>query len=230
MELSNNRTINISQQFSSEEGNRSSVYCQFRRDLYHNLDFDAKVTLIVVFSVTGIFGVLFNMIVVFAIHKTNQLAVQSIKLFRILSILDALNSIFNFFHLKVMLVTSYQIACDYYYVLNFVLHFGIYNSTFMVAMVAFDRFLHVSYLQEYSHVFTVIRFKLSIAITLLLTFYQSCATAFSTMFNGPGVAGKYTVHLNVFIFSSVIFFHTASLVKLKRHNRVVANISHIQRF
>ena len=230
MKISNNlTTTNINRQFSPEVHNHSSVYCQLQRDIYNNLDLNAKVTLTILFSVTGILGSFLNIVVVFAIHKTNQLAVQSIRLFRILSILDTFNSVVNFFHLKVLLVPSYLTSCAYIYVLSFILYFGLYNSLLMVFVVALDRFLHVSYLQEYSRVFTAIRFKLSIAIALLLALYQSCATAISSIFIGPGVAGKFTFHLNIFGFFSIIFFYAASLVKLRRHSQAHASVSNTQR-
>ena len=73
------------------------------------------------------------MVVVFVIHKTSQLSMQSIKLFRVLSIIDTLNSTVILLHLKVMLYP--QASCMYYYVLNFLLFFGIYNTMCIVAVV-----------------------------------------------------------------------------------------------
>ena len=235
MNILRNQTTNLSLQFSPEEYiNISSspstvwVYCEYRRRIYEKLDSNAKLILITLFSITGVFGVFSNIVVVFAIHKTNQLTIQSIKLFRVLSILDTFNSMSNFFHLK-SIVQPFNTSCNYLCAMHFVLYFGIYNSTFMVAVVALDRFLHIFYLQNYNSVFTVPRFRFAITITLLMSVYQSCATVVSIISNRPGGSGKYTFHLNVLCFVSVIFFYTASLVKLKTHSQVSLNISNTQR-
>ena len=228
MAILNNQSTDTNWQISLAPDNHTLSYCQYKHQLYENLDSNAKLVLIILFFITGVLGVFSNIVVVFAIHKTNQLTIQSIKLFYFLSIFDAFNSLSNFFHLKVMLF-PYQTSCIYIYALNLALHLFLYNSMFMVGVVALDRFLHITYLQNYSSVFTAKRFKLSIAITLLIVTYQASATMISGLINGHGFAGRYTIYLNTVGFVFVIFLYTASLVKLRTHIRTVANISNTQR-
>ena len=226
MNVSYNHSINW--RISSIPDIHTLPYCQYKRQLYENLDSNGKLVLIILFFITSVLGVFSNIVVVFAIHKTNQLTIQSIKLFLVLSILDTFNSMSIFFLLRVMF-NPLTASCSYFYFLIFVLHFGTYNSTFMIAVVALDRFLHIFYMQSYSSVFTAKRFKFAISITLLLVMYQASATLISAVINGPGVAGTYTIYLNVLFLLFIIVFYSMSLVKLRTHSRTVANISNTQR-
>ena len=235
MNVSSNRTIDMGIHVSPENHVNSSSssqvvwnYCRYRQRIYGNLVANYQLSLVTLFSVTGVFGLFSNIIVVIAIHKTNQLAIQSIKLFRVLSLLDTFNSLSNLFHIK-SIVQPFNTSCYYFYVTHFFLYFGIYNSVFMIAVVALDRFLHIFCMQNYNSVFTATRFKLSIGITLLMALYQASATVSSIIINGPGGSGKYTFHLNVLGFVSTIFFYAASLLKLKTHSQVSLNITNTQR-
>ena len=208
--------------------NSPITLCHYQRNLHDNPQPYLKLVLVVLFSVSGVFGLFSNIVVVFAIHKTNQLAIQPIKLFRVLSFISIFNSLTTLFRIKGLL-HPYQSSCLYYHILNFAFFIGVYNSFFIIVVVALDRFLHITYLQNYSSVFTATRFKLSIAATLLLALYQGSATVISLMINGPDAGAKYTFHLNVVIAASIIFFYTASLVLLRRRNRFIANVSFTQR-
>ena len=218
-------------QWSPPEAHRVNpltTLCHHRRNLHGNLQSNVQFLMIVLFSVSGGFGIFSNMVVVFAIHKTKQMTIQSIKLFHVLSLISIFNSMTNLFRIKGVLF-PYQSSCLYYYAIIFTFFLGVYSSFFMIVVVGLDRYLHITYLQNYSSVFTAKRFKLAITITLLMALYQASATVFSAAMNGPGLAGKYTIPLNALIAVSIIFFYTASLVHLRRRNRFVANTSFAQR-
>ena len=226
MTMPSNQTIASNHSFSQQNND----YCTVIRDMYGSVETNTKIALVTVFSLTGFMGVLFNVVLVIAIHKTNQLAVQSIRLFRLLSILDTFNSIINFFHLRIMLLAN-KSSCFLYYALNYLVFFAMYNSFAMVVVVAIDRLMHVRYLQNYSRVFTSLRFKLTIGVFMILALYQSCATTYSNIAEGPRKGGKYTIQLNVIFFFAIIFFYTSSLVILKKHSQssVVTNLSNSTR-
>lgn len=139
------------------------------------------------------------------------------------------SSLSNFFHLKIMVLPR-QTSCINYHVFNFISQFGIYSSTSMIAVVALDRFLHIFCMQNYNSVYTATRFKLSLAIALLLNLYQASAIVINCIINGPAVAGKYTISVSVLCFIFIISLYMGSLVRPKWHNmQVVRNITKTQR-
>ena len=204
---------NISLDFEST----TTVYCQHRRKIYQNLDTNARIVLTSCFSVIGVIGVLVNLLVIFIIHRTKQLDVQSVQLFRNFSILDAFTSIINFVHLKAILDPN-QAGCEVYYVLSFLLHWAIYSSSFMVLITGLDRYIHIKYLKDYKIIFTPLRFKVVLVLYFICIIYQSSITAFMLISKGPVTAGPYTMPLNVFGLIGIIYFYSKSIFILKKHS------------
>ena len=222
-------SLNYSNNISSLV-NQQSVYCQFRRTIYQNLEPNTKTTLGVAFTVVGIIGVLINTLVVIVIHRTKQLNIQSIELFRNFNIIDIFISMTNFLHLIAILdLHHHETKCKVYYILTFLLHLAIYSSSFMVFFTGLDRYIHIKYLKDYNSVFTRLRFKLVGLLFLVYVLYQSIATTISLVTLGPRSAAKYTLELNVLIFVGIIFFYSRSLFILKRHLKATREISSMKR-
>ena len=223
-------SLNFSNSISSGAIQNSSVYCQYRRTIYQNLKPNAKITLRFVFTAVGIIGVLINALVVVVIHRTKQLNVQSIILFRNFSILDIFTSLTNFVHLKAILDEQHhKTKCEVYYVLTFILHWAIYSSSFMVFITGLDRYIHIKYLTDYDIIFTRNRFKVVGLVYLTSVLYQATATTVALMSKGPKTAGEYTVILNVLVFLGIIFFYSRSIFMLKKHMKATRRISSMKR-
>ena len=210
--------------------NQQSVYCQFRKTIYQNLESNAKTTLGVAFTVVGIIGVLINILVVIVVHRTKQLNVQSIQLFRNLSIFDIFTSLTNFVHLITILGTpDDQTKCGIHYALAFLLHWAIYSSSFMVFITGLDRYIHIKYLKEYNAIFTQNRFKVILITYFICVLYQSSATTVSLISLGPRTAGKYTLPMNAVVLFGIIFFYSRSIIMLKRHLKATQEISSMKK-
>ena len=219
--ISFDSTANITKNFQSTN---TTVYCQHRRKIYQNLDENARIILASCLALIGIIGVLVNFLVVFVIHLTKQVNVQSIQLFRIFSILDAFTSIINFVHLKHILDPN-QTGCEGYYLLSFLRHWAIYSSSFMVPITGLDRYIHIKYLKDYKMIFTSLRFKVVLVLYFICIIYQSSITSFILVSKGPMTAGPYTMPLSAFGLVGIIYFYTKSIIILKKHTVNTVSIS-----
>lgn len=212
--------LSISFTFNSNHSeitdNITYAFCQSRRTIYRNLDPKARITLAVMFASAGIISILCNSIVVYSIHTTRQLHVQSITLLRNFSLLDIMASSVNFVHLKAIL-DPYHIECRFYYTLNFLRVWAIYSSSFMVPVTGLDRFIHVHYTVDYMRVFTPLRKNLVLALYFVCVLYLSTVSTVTMVTNGPYTALKYTMPLNVIFFLVIIFFYLKSMFVLKKH-------------
>ena len=202
----------------------NTLFCQHRRNIYQNLNVYTRNILVSSFAVIGFIGVLVNLLVVFVIHRTKQLNVQSIQLFHIFSILDAFTSSINFVHLKAFF-DPYQTRCEVYYVLSFLLHWGIYSSSFMVLITGLDRYIHVKYLIDYKVIFTSLRFKMVLVLYFVCVIYQSSITAFMVILKGPKTAGPYTMPLSVLGLIGITYLYSKSIIILKKHSKDSIDIS-----
>ena len=190
--------------------------CQDIREIYQNLDQDAKIILAVLFATSGFIGVLCNSLVVFCIHKTKQLDVQSIRLFHNFSIIDTLNSIVNFVHLKIIL-NPYQTDCRFYYGQRAFIQWTIFSSSFMVPITAIDRYIHVKYKNNYSSIFTPFRFKIIHVIYFICAVYQTSISIVIIVLKGLYADLIYILPLNVIGFVVVVSFNIMSIYILKKY-------------
>ena len=193
-----------------------SLYCHDMRKVYENLDSKAKIILTVIFASLAVLGVLINSLVVFCIHRTKQLDVQSIRLFHNSSIITILNSMTNFVHLKAIL-DPYETGCIFHYSLTCMLKFAIYSSRFMVPITAIDRFIHIKYHNNYSSIFTPLRFKMIHVVYFICTVYQSSIATVLVALKVDLTSLKFTLPLNVVTALGSIFLYLKSIHLLQRH-------------
>ena len=204
--LSENNRVN----YSANQG------CQDIRKIYENLDQEAKIILTGFFATLGILGILCNSFVVFCIHKTKQLEIQSIKLFRNFSIIDTFNSIVNFLHLKIILDPQ-ETECMLHYSQRALILWTIYSSVFMVPITAIDRYIHIKYHNNYSSIFSPFRFKIVHVLYFIFVFYQVSISMVITVWKGLYKDLIYTMPLNAIVFIVVVSFYLKSIYLLKLH-------------
>ena len=190
--------------------------CQDIREIYENLDQEAKIILTGFFATWGALGILCNSLVVLCIHKTKQLQIQSIKLIRNFSIIDTFNSIVNFLHLKIIL-DPHETECMFYYSLRALILWSIYSSVFMVAITAFDRYIHIKYNNNYSSIFSPFRFKIVHVVYFICAFYQVSISMVITVWKGLYKDLIYTMPSNAIVFIVVVSFYLKSIYLLKKH-------------
>ena len=194
----------------------NNAYCQHRRSIYQNLDPKARIILSVLFAPSGIIGILCNSLVVYCIHKTRQLNLQSMNLLRNFSALDITTSSVNFVFLKVIL-DPYAAECRFYYAFCFLRTWAIYSSFYMVPVTGFDRYIHIQYSADYGRVFTPLRKNAVLVLYLACVLYLSITSTVTRILNGPHTSFKYTMPLNVFIFLATNIFYLRSMLTLKTH-------------
>ena len=165
---------------SVHQSNITNIFCQDLKEMYGNIDSKSKIFLTTILSLLGILGVLCNSLVVFCIHKTKQVDIQSIKLYRNFSIIDTFNSIINFVHLKAIIFDPYQTDCMEFYLLRFFLHWAIFSSSYMVPVTGLDRYIHIKYLNNYAIVFNTFEVHNCLCFIFYLRSYpSSCIGCFN---------------------------------------------------
>ena len=204
-------------------------YCHDLQKIYRNLDPNAMTSLAAIFFSLGLLGVLMNSFVVFCIHKTKQLDVQSIQLFRNFSIIDIFNSIINFIHLKAIFSDPRQTGCTFNYVLACMLKFSIHSSRMMVPITAIDRYIHIKHHAEYALIFTPLRFKFIHVLYFICTLYQSSITTVIVLVNGTYPSLKYTIPLSCAVVLLTVFLYLKSINLLKQHVNTTTNLTSSKR-
>ena len=190
--------------------NETNQFCQHRGTIYQNLNGPVRNALITVFACTGIFGFFINLLVVYLIHKTQQLEIQSIRLIRNLNSIDCVNSLINSLHL-IAIGDPYHTRCEFFYTMAFLRNWIIYNSTFTVVVVAIDRFIHVKYLNDYGRVLTSFRFNILLVLYIFCVLLQSCLHSFVNVLKGPFNAAFYVMPLNYSIFTVTVVIYVWSI-------------------
>ena len=196
---------------------QENVFCQDLRGVYGNIDSKGKIALTIIFSSLGIIGFLSNSLVVICIHKTKQLDVQSIKLYRNFSVIDAFNSFVNFVHLKIIL-DPYQTECVYHYILRSMLHWTLFSSSFMIPVTAIDRYIHIKHHNNYATVFSPLRFKIALVLYFICSIIQSIVATVVVSLKGFYADLKYTMPLNFIFFVAIVFLHLRSIHLLKKYS------------
>lgn len=187
---------------SVHQSNITNIFCQDLKEMYGNIDSKSKIFLTTILSLLGILGVLCNSLVVFCIHKTKQVDIQSIKLYRNFSIIDTFNSIVNFVHLKAIIFDPYQTECMEFYLLRFFLHWAIFSSSYMVPVTGLDRYIHIKYLNNYTIVFTPLKFIIVFVLYFICALTQAVASVVLIVFKGAYADLKYTKYApELFLFS-----------------------------
>ena len=200
---------------SVHQSNITNIFCQDLKEIYGNIDSKSKIFLTTILSLLGILGVLCNSLVVFCIHKTKQVDIQSIKLYRNFSIIDTFNSIINFVHLKAIIFDPYQTDCMEFYLLRFFLHWAIFSSSYMVPVTGLDRYIHIKYLNNYAIVFTPLKFITVFVLYFICALTQAVASVVLIVFKGAYADLKYTMPLNFSCFLLIVFLQLKSIYLLK---------------
>ena len=133
------------------------------------------------------FGVLCHALIVLSIHRIRQLGSQSIKLFRNINIIEMFPFEACFRNIQYrMYVLLLRHVCAF---------FGaVYSSSFMVPLLCLDRYIHVKYTNEYSSIFTPIRFNVLFILSLAGSLCHSYVSTAAVMMGGALKAIRYTLY------------------------------------
>ena len=180
-----------------------------------------------IFLTVAVFGIVINSFLVLLIRKRRRFNKnQSIRLIMYLSLVDIYSCVFlNVAYICFLWHNRGTMPCSVIVGLYGVSRFAMYSTAYMAVMTGLDRFLHVTYLNEYSNIYTKLRFKLSLVAYFLVVIAVTTITTVTNARNGLGSAGKFTVPVNVRAVVVNIFMYLVSVRIMRQHKKANIKLS-----
>ena len=189
------------------------------------LDNEQKVIFTILFLMCLSVGCIVNLIVAFAIRKTGQWENQSTFLIMVLSINEAIASLFNNTVYIIFLWCFQQLDFKVGLMLKTTSHLFSYTSSMLVCAIGFDRFIRVIYISRYRTVFTASKYRFFLAVTFGLAAIQTALNLIGPLYYGEGYGGILTAPINslMVVLTLVIYFICICLLKsYSRENRAIS--------
>ena len=175
------------------------------------------------FLTVAVLGIAINSFLVVLIRKRRRLNKnRSFRLIMYLSLVDIYSCVFLNVAYICYLWLIRSTPCPMIVFLYSVSRFGMYSTSYMAVMTGLDRFLHVTYMNEYSNVYTARRFQLSLVAYFVLVLAVTLVTTIANTRNGLGSAGKFTLPVNILAVVVNIFLYLVSVHTIRKHKK--ANI------
>ena len=196
-----------------------AVVCSRTYSTVESLDWQWRLTFILVNEIIALVGLVTNVSAAWTIVKTRQIRNQSIKLVFYLSISNVVFAVVGQTSLAALFYYAQEIDCLTMRILIFVLEIFTYSSTYLTAMLGFDRFMRIHFQTTYSGVYTRTRFRISLAVLYFLIFLQA----------GLGAVGRFletsaliiTLPINIVVFGVVAVLYGKSIQILRIHEKNV---------
>ena len=171
---------------------------------------NSAVVLIQIYSVLiGVLNIAGNAVLIWGLKRTRQTKTMSFQFIVIMSVSDLTTGILSPVFLILLSLGRYQNYCWMKLVFQAVLGTCNYFSAFMIILVAFDRYLHMKYLDRYSTKFTKRRGYSTVA----LSFFS--ASLLSAVFLFPYSPLTYSIMKEV-CFSLTLLFPLVIVVLYRK--------------
>ena len=168
---------------------------------------------------SAIAGLITNSVVIYLIFETGQLRKKSIRLQGYLHMIDIFSSMVALMR-GTLLVFADGVTCEMLRWAYFMVLLSIYASSYMFCLVSINRYLQITYLNEYEDKFNRTRLHICLIWYSVCVGVQATVGSVLNWAHYIGYASKYTTPFNVpeVVFS--LFVYTLSAVKLKQYKSV----------
>jgi len=167
-------------------------------------------------------GIITNVSAAWIITKTRQNRNQSIKLVFYLSVSNVIFAVVGQTSLTALLYFAHDVDCVTMRILIFVMEIFTYSSTYLTAMLGFDRFMRINFQNSYSLVYTRNRFRISLVILYLIIFLQAGLGATGRFLNTSAMV--ITLPINIAVFGVVAILYARSIHVLRIHEKNLKSI------
>ena len=205
----------------------SATHCLSVLDDIKDAPKNVRHTLVAVFSCLGLVSLFLNVTVIWAIVKTRVWRQQSTKLIFIASVIDVASCFLCNTSVSIYISLSEQIPCHVKFAMMVCVIFLVFALFFTIGVIAFDRLMHVIFLNDYAVKFTAKRFRLTLGGALLLVLLQTYLWGSGVRSTSKGQGASRTAPINTLYYIAIIVCYLISLVKLHRISR--ENISNEMR-
>ena len=183
------------------------------------------VTLIQVYNVLiGVVNIIGNGILIWALRRTGQTKTISLKFIIIMSFSDLGISIISIFFMSLMTLEQYVKHCWLKLVIQAVLNTFNCFSGLMVLLIATDRYLHMTFLERYSIIFTKRRGYLMVGVSFFLA--AICNTALILPYSRPTYSIIKQVYFSFLLFFPlliIILYYKAMRAMRRKANQISRN-------
>ncbi|XP_057290019.1 G-protein coupled receptor 176-like [Hydractinia symbiolongicarpus] len=167
-----------------------------------------------------ILNLIFNSAVIYGLIATKQLKNYSLKLILYLSINDCCLALITQTLFTVMLAKFEDKShCDFETIVQFFAIFFTHISAYIIALIGFDRYIHMRYLNRYAQVMTKTRVMIMQAAVVLLSLTQAMVYVLGTQLNFLSKAKRITVGIDAVIAISVFTLYIMTVRVVRKHSK-----------
>ena len=139
------------------------------------------------------------------------------------TIMDLLENLTTFYKLPIIAISE-RLPCQYLIAERFISPFTIYGTRYIICVIAIDRFMRIKFHQDYQQKFTTFWYNFTLSVYLAFVLYQSAVAFFFFINNDSKSIPKYSVPLNIIVFSLFIGLYIKSFIILKQHTTFSRNV------
>ncbi|XP_057290290.1 uncharacterized protein LOC130612979 [Hydractinia symbiolongicarpus] len=167
-----------------------------------------------------ILNLIFNSAVIYGLIATKQVKNYSLKLILYLSINDCCLALITQTLFTVMLVKFEDKShCDFETIVQFFAIFFTHISAYIIALIGFDRYIHMRYLNRYAQVITNTRVMIMLTAVVLLSLTQATVYVLGTQLNFLSKAKRIIVGIDAVIAISVFTAYIMTVRVVKGHSK-----------
>ena len=198
--------------------------CRKIQQMYIDLDDTCVIVFFCLLMVTGLLGIATNAFLVYLVMETKQFKNQSIRLLTYLSFVDILSSCISCV-LCLQILYASSISCDFTNTISILNNLSKLSSGYFAALTGLDRYLRVTYLNDYERVFTPTKFRIAIFVYVITVLLLTLITTYFHFVNSKEDVIKIIGPINFLSYSIVIGLYILSIRKLKGHAKDNVRIS-----
>ena len=132
-------------------------------------------------SATAVLNILTNGALMYGLKKTGQLRLKSCQLIFLMSLSDLFASLIGQTLGAIVLTQDDQSSCTFKLITQFISTSCLQFSAAMITLIAYDRYIHMKYLTQYSSIMSTKRLKSLLALCAIATVCMSMGQVISCL-------------------------------------------------
>ena len=200
--------------------NRTLVHCYSTVVEFSFLDWRQMVVLTITNSIAMAGNITANMLIIYILIKTKQIANNTCKLFFMLSVSDLVIAIFC---QNLYTIIFYEKSCSTMDLYAFITVFSVHLSMYTIALIGIDRYLRIKHYANFKALWTTRAVLVFISIEVFLAFMQAIVTLIGLLSGKEYIAFPIYYTIDGLIISGIILLQILTI----RTSNTVCNESRI---
>ena len=170
----------------------------------------------------GMLNITGNAILIWTLRRTHRTTSMSHQLVIIMSGSDIATGVIGLVSLTMLLHEQHKISCWLKVVTEFSLVTCNYLSTAMIFLIAFDRYLHMKYLERYAVIVTKRRYYSTIVIALLVSFSSGTLLTLQVPLTTHIILESFCITVTGILHASAMILYYIAMQTLRRKVHLIA--------